>query len=55
MVLDQLRQNDKKIKDREKIASMNGYHNEENDQDRRQINDQLLLNVEKKINLLHKL
>lgn len=47
--------NDKKIKEREKIAAIKGLHHEENDEDRRKINDDLLHSVEKKINLLHKL
>lgn len=34
---------------------MKGSYNEETDENRRQINDELLLNVQKKMNLLHKL
>ena len=55
MILNQLRQNDKKIKEKQKIAYIKGHKHELMDSDRREINDDLLLNVEKKIDLLHKL
>jgi hypothetical protein len=37
------------------MAYIKGHKHEMMDSDRREINDELLLNVEKKINLLHKL
>jgi hypothetical protein len=55
MILQQLRQNDKKLQEKEKMAYIKGHKHEMMDSDRREINDELLLNVEKKINLLHKL